>query len=47
VVVLSPRPARVLADIAVDLPYPRHRGGDDLLSLRRDVLSRLGMAESW
>jgi len=47
VVVLSPRPARVLADIAVDLPYPRHRGGDDLLALRRDVLSRLGMAESW
>jgi NitT/TauT family transport system ATP-binding protein len=25
VIVLSPRPARVVADIAIDLPHPRHR----------------------
>jgi len=26
VLALSPRPARILAEVPVDLPYPRHRG---------------------
>jgi NitT/TauT family transport system ATP-binding protein len=47
VVVLSPRPARVLADLPVDLPYPRHRGHPGFLALRRQVLAQLGLEESW
>jgi NitT/TauT family transport system ATP-binding protein len=47
VVVLSPRPARVLADLPVDLPYPRHRGHPGFLALRREVLARLGLEDSW
>jgi NitT/TauT family transport system ATP-binding protein len=42
VIVLSDRPARVIADLAVDLPYPRHRDAPELQALRADVLGRLG-----
>ena len=31
----SDRPARIKADIAVDRPYPRHRGDPELAELRR------------
>ncbi|PWB81608.1 MAG: ABC transporter, partial [Methylocystaceae bacterium] len=41
------RPARVVADISVDLPYPRHRGDPRLAELRREALGRLGLAEAW
>ena len=35
VLVLSERPARVLSEIAVDLPYPRHRGSPRFTALRQ------------
>jgi NitT/TauT family transport system ATP-binding protein len=47
VLVLSHRPARVLADIKVDLPHPRHRGGAELVDLRRHVLGELGLQMHW
>ncbi|SJZ93262.1 NitT/TauT family transport system ATP-binding protein [Enhydrobacter aerosaccus] len=47
VIVFSDRPARVRADLAVDLPYPRHRDHPELLRLRREALSLLGMAADW
>ena len=45
VVVLSPRPARVVADLPVDLPFPRHRDDQTLQHLRRDVLGLLGYTD--
>lgn len=47
VVVLSERPARVRADIRVDMPYPRHRGSVAFVELRRRVLEALGLAMHW
>jgi NitT/TauT family transport system ATP-binding protein len=47
VIVFSDRPARIRADLKVDLPYPRHRDAPELLRLRRDVLGRLGMGGDW
>jgi NitT/TauT family transport system ATP-binding protein len=47
VLVFGPRPARIVADVAVDLPYPRHRGDPRLAELRRIALGHLGLAESW
>jgi NitT/TauT family transport system ATP-binding protein len=47
VVVFSNRPARVTADIAVDRPYPRHRGDPRLAELRHHLLELLGLAQSW
>ncbi|PWB82013.1 MAG: ABC transporter, partial [Methylocystaceae bacterium] len=44
VIVLSERPARVVADISVDLPYPRHRGEPRRAELRREALGRRGLA---
>ena len=41
VIVFSERPARITADIAVDRPYPRHRGDPRLGELRHQLLELL------
>jgi NitT/TauT family transport system ATP-binding protein len=47
VIVLSERPARIKADIAVQRPYPRHRGDPYLADLRRQILNLLGLDATW
>jgi NitT/TauT family transport system ATP-binding protein len=47
IIVLSDRPARVKADIAVERPYPRHRGDPYLGDLRRQILGLLGLEATW
>ena len=47
VVVFSDRPARVRAELVVDLPYPRHRDHPELLRLRREALGLLGLGANW
>jgi NitT/TauT family transport system ATP-binding protein len=42
VVVLSPRPGRVVATIAVDAPRPRRRTDPELVALRAQALAELG-----
>jgi NitT/TauT family transport system ATP-binding protein len=43
VVVFSERPARVVAEVRNDAPYPRHRDDPKLVALRREVLGQLGL----
>jgi len=47
VLVMSNRPARILADIAVEIPYPRHRAGAHFGELRRSVVEALGLEAQW
>ncbi|ACK51595.1 ABC transporter related [Methylocella silvestris BL2] len=47
VIVFSARPARAIADIRVDKPYPRHRDDPDLVQQRRQILALLGLEASW
>ena len=47
VLVLSPRPTRILAEVPVDLPYPRHRGSARFAELRQQVLEELGLRAHW
>ncbi|MDR2261488.1 MAG: ABC transporter ATP-binding protein [Azoarcus sp.] len=47
VVIFSPRPARIVAEITVDRPYPRHRDDPVLTGLRHETLERLGLGKSW
>ncbi len=47
VIVLSDRPARIVADIAVQRPYPRHRGDPYLADLRKQILGLLGLDATW
>jgi NitT/TauT family transport system ATP-binding protein len=47
VIVLSDRPAAIKADIAVGLPFPRHRGDPRLADLRRRILGLLGLDADW
>jgi len=47
VLVFSARPARVLAEIVVDWPYPRRRDDPRLLELRHHALELLGQGSDW
>jgi NitT/TauT family transport system ATP-binding protein len=47
VIVFSERPARIKADLRVEMDYPRHRGDPRLAELRREVLRLLGLDASW
>ncbi|WP_028221977.1 ABC transporter ATP-binding protein [Paraburkholderia oxyphila] len=43
VIVFSERPARIVAEVRNDAPYPRHRDDPALVELRRGVLAQLGL----
>ena len=43
VIVFSDRPARIVAELHNDTPYPRHRDDPTLVALRREVLAQLGL----
>jgi NitT/TauT family transport system ATP-binding protein len=47
VVILSDRPARIVAQFDNDLPYPRRRGDPRLVELRHEALRLLGLDASW
>lgn len=47
VLVCSPRPARIVAELKVDLDYPRHRGDPRMAEMRREILHHLGLEDSW
>jgi ABC-type nitrate/sulfonate/bicarbonate transport system ATPase subunit len=42
VVVMSPRPGRALAELAVGLPRPRQRTDPDVVALRERAMGALG-----
>ena len=46
VIVFSPRPARAVAELHVDLPFPRHRAQPRFVELRQQALSHLGLPDS-
>lgn len=47
VIVLSERPARILAELHNPLPYPRQRGNAQLGELRHEALRLLGLDATW
>jgi len=47
VLVFGPRPAHIVSEIKVDLPYPRHRGDPKLAELRHEAMRQLGVDQSW
>jgi len=45
VIVLSDRPARIEAEISVDMPYPRRREDPAIVELRHSILEKMGYEE--
>lgn len=46
IVIMTPRPGKIKEIIRVKLPHPRHRGGPEFLSIRRDILEKLHLASA-
>jgi NitT/TauT family transport system ATP-binding protein len=46
VLIFSDRPARIRANVCVDRPRPRRRDDADLVALREEILSLLGLAKT-
>ncbi|MXP61980.1 ABC transporter ATP-binding protein [Roseomonas sp. M0104] len=44
VVIFGPRPARIVGELVVDRPHPRHRDDPHLIALRREALALLGLS---
>jgi ABC-type nitrate/sulfonate/bicarbonate transport system ATPase subunit len=44
ILVMSPRPGRIIADVEVPLRRPRHRGDPDVIALRSYTLDELGIS---
>ncbi|AUV53258.1 ABC transporter [Raoultella planticola] len=47
VLVMSPRPGRIIGEFTLPLAFPRHRDNPQLLQHRQDILRMLGQAEDW
>lgn len=47
VLVFSPRPARIIAELKLDLHYPRHRDEPELVRLRQEAMQLLGLGKNW
>ena len=47
IVVMSPRPGRIIAEFALPLAFPRHRDNPQLLQHRQDILRILGQEADW
>jgi NitT/TauT family transport system ATP-binding protein/sulfonate transport system ATP-binding protein len=46
IVIMTPRPGKIKEIITVKPPHPRHRGGPEFLSIRRDILEKLHLASA-
>ncbi|MCD7948060.1 MAG: ABC transporter ATP-binding protein [Oscillospiraceae bacterium] len=46
IVVMTPRPGKISDLLDVKLPHPRHRGGPEFLSIRRNILEKLNLASA-
>ena len=46
IVIMTPRPGKISEIIAMKLPHPRNRGGQEFLSLRQEILEKLHLASA-
>jgi NitT/TauT family transport system ATP-binding protein/sulfonate transport system ATP-binding protein len=46
IVIMTPRPGRIKEIVDVTMTHPRHRGGTEFLSIRRDILEKLHLASA-
>ncbi len=47
IVIMTPRPGKISEILEVNLPHPRHRGGVEFLTIRRNILEKFHMASAY
>ncbi len=46
IVIMTPRPGKISEILTIKIPHPRNRGGEEFLSVRRDILEKLHFASA-
>lgn len=46
IVIMTPRPGKISEILDINLPHPRHRGGAEFLSIRRNILEKFSLASA-
>ncbi len=46
IVIMTPRPGKISEILEVNLPHPRHRGGTEFLTIRRNILEKFHLASA-
>jgi NitT/TauT family transport system ATP-binding protein/sulfonate transport system ATP-binding protein len=46
IVIMTPRPGKISEILEVKLPHPRHRGGTEFLTIRRNILEKFHLASA-
>lgn len=44
IVIMTPRPGQISEIMEIELPHPRHRGGESFMNIRREILDRFQLA---
>ena len=47
IVIMTPRPGKISEIMEIELPHPRHRGGVEFLSIRKNILEKFHMASAY
>jgi NitT/TauT family transport system ATP-binding protein/sulfonate transport system ATP-binding protein len=46
IIIMTPRPGKVSEILDINLPQPRHRGGTEFLSIRKNILEKFHLASA-
>ncbi len=46
IIIMTPRPGKVSEIMDIKIPHPRHRGGSEFMTIRRNILEKFHLASA-